>query len=215
MQKLHLVRRFILLPLATMFTTVGLLTGQADAGRIFTIDTFTSDTLTIKLAEDPTTGLAPRTDGLPTGTSPDLYFIATDESQKNDWILQSAATTISASGSIGGIAVNEQSFFYNNDIFAGDALRASFSAGLNVGDVVTEALTFTWSGTNLFDPDAVDSITLTWGTSNIGAIHPWGAFQSSTSTATVPEPSTAIAMGLLGIIGFAGNRRHRRQVSVA
>ena len=28
---------------------------------------------------------------------------------------------------------------------------------------------------------------------------------------TVPEPSTAIAMGLLGIVGFAGNRPRRRQ----
>jgi hypothetical protein len=35
------------------------------------------------------------------------------------------------------------------------------------------------------------------------------------STGTVPEPSTAIAMGLLGIVGFAGNRRRRRQESVA
>ena len=34
-------------------------------------------------------------------------------------------------------------------------------------------------------------------------------------TTTVPEPSTAIAMGLLGIVGFAGNRRRRRQGSVA
>ena len=33
--------------------------------------------------------------------------------------------------------------------------------------------------------------------------------------ATVPEPSTAIVMGLLGIVGFAGNRRRRRQESVA
>ena len=32
---------------------------------------------------------------------------------------------------------------------------------------------------------------------------------------SVPEPSTAIAMGLLGIVGFAGNRRRRRQESVA
>ena len=38
---------------------------------------------------------------------------------------------------------------------------------------------------------------------------------SFTPDATVPEPSTAIAMGLLGIVGFAGNRRRRRQVSVA
>ena len=35
------------------------------------------------------------------------------------------------------------------------------------------------------------------------------------STGTVPEPSTAIAMGLLGVVGFAGNRRRRRQVSAA
>lgn len=39
-------------------------------------------------------------------------------------------------------------------------------------------------------------------------------FSSSTSSA-VPEPSTALVMGLLGIVGFAGNRRRRRQVSVA
>ena len=31
------------------------------------------------------------------------------------------------------------------------------------------------------------------------------------STGSVPEPSTAIAMGLLGLAGFAGNRRRRRQ----
>ena len=31
------------------------------------------------------------------------------------------------------------------------------------------------------------------------------------SSGTVPEPSTAIAMGLLGVLGFAGNRRRRRQ----
>ena len=36
-----------------------------------------------------------------------------------------------------------------------------------------------------------------------------------TGDSTVPEPSTAIAMGLLGIVGFAGNRRRRRQESVA
>jgi len=35
------------------------------------------------------------------------------------------------------------------------------------------------------------------------------------SVSAVPEPSSAIAMGLLGIVGFAGNRRRRRQESVA
>ncbi|MDB4338993.1 PEP-CTERM sorting domain-containing protein [Rubripirellula sp.] len=36
-----------------------------------------------------------------------------------------------------------------------------------------------------------------------------------TLSSSVPEPSTAIAMGLLGIVGFAGNRRRRRQELVA
>ncbi|MGC6448527.1 MAG: SUMF1/EgtB/PvdO family nonheme iron enzyme [Rubripirellula sp.] len=33
----------------------------------------------------------------------------------------------------------------------------------------------------------------------------------ATSSSNVPEPSTALAMGLLGVVGFAGNRRRRRQ----
>ncbi|MGC6445961.1 MAG: PEP-CTERM sorting domain-containing protein [Rubripirellula sp.] len=35
------------------------------------------------------------------------------------------------------------------------------------------------------------------------------------SSGTVPEPSTAIAMGLLGVLGFAGNRRRRLGVAKA
>ena len=40
-------------------------------------------------------------------------------------------------------------------------------------------------------------------------------YSVASSSSAVPEPSTAIAMGLLGIVGFAGNRRRRRQGSVA
>ncbi|QDT62450.1 PEP-CTERM motif protein [Stieleria bergensis] len=40
-------------------------------------------------------------------------------------------------------------------------------------------------------------------------------YSVASSSSAVPEPSTAIAMGLLGILGFAGNRRRRRQESVA
>ena len=36
------------------------------------------------------------------------------------------------------------------------------------------------------------------------------ASTTAPSSGAVPEPSTAIAMGLLGIVGFAGNRRRRR-----
>ena len=42
----------------------------------------------------------------------------------------------------------------------------------------------------------------------------WTFYWASTTplnSSQVPEPSTAIAMGLLGLAGFAGNRRRRRQ----
>ena len=42
----------------------------------------------------------------------------------------------------------------------------------------------------------------------------WASTIAPTS-GDVPEPSTAIAVGLLGVVGFAGNRRRRRQVSAA
>jgi hypothetical protein len=41
-----------------MFTTVPALAGQANSGLIFTIDTFTIDTLKIKLADTPTNQLS-------------------------------------------------------------------------------------------------------------------------------------------------------------
>ena len=52
------------------------------------------------------------------------------------------------------------------------------------------------------------------GTSNTTVVEYDNVRFTATGT-TVPEPSTAMAMGLLGIVGFAGNRRRRRQVSVA
>ncbi|MAI33947.1 MAG: hypothetical protein CMM07_20045 [Rhodopirellula sp.] len=41
----------------------------------------------------------------------------------------------------------------------------------------------------------------------------FATFALSAPTA-VPEPSTAIAMGLLDVVGFAGNRRRRRSAAV-
>ena len=43
-----------------------------------------------------------------------------------------------------------------------------------------------------------------------GAATIYWASTTAPSNGTVPEPSTAIAMGLLGVVGFAGNRRRRR-----
>ena len=49
--------------------------------------------------------------------------------------------------------------------------------------------------------------------SGVNVLDAWSIKTSQAQA--VPEPSTAIAIGLLGIVGFAGNRRRRRQVSAA
>ena len=74
------------------------------------------------------------------------------------------------------------------------------SAALNRNNV--SSFTIHWAGNFIASP----SFTL-----EKGAPQSTYAF---TPNQAVPEPSTAIAMGLLGIVGFAGNRRRRRQVSV-
>ena len=67
----------------------------------------------------------------------------------------------------------------------------------------------TWDSTHYGDPFS-DKITDT-GYSEGGT--EWTFYWASTTplnSSQVPEPSTAIAMSLLGVVGFAGNRRRRR-----
>ena len=63
-----------------------------------------------------------------------------------------------------------------------------------------------------FDPNGVSYDKNATGE---GPGHSYYFASLTAPTSTVPEPSTAIAMGLLGVVGFAGNRRRRRQVSAA
>ena len=92
---------------------------------------------------------------------------------------------------------------------------------------VTHNTTFAWHGQSIsgtqwhpyeddIDLDAtthkVDIPGIALSTSPNSTIY-WASTTEPASN--VPEPSTAIAMGLLGIVGFAGNRRRRRQMSAA
>jgi len=67
----------------------------------------------------------------------------------------------------------------------------------------------TWTN-NSFATMGLNPGSYTWTMTNSDTI-----VINISSSSNVPEPSTAIAMGLLGIVGFAGNRRRRRQESVA
>ena len=81
-------------------------------------------------------------------------------------------------------------------------------AGLNSGDSLSGSATVSGS---------FASLGITEGTSwtEFTLIGQANRLEFVAGDPTVPEPSTAIAMGLLGIVGFAGNRRRRRQESVA
>jgi hypothetical protein len=78
---------------------------------------------------------------------------------------------------------------------------SSFAVGIN-GAFETPYTTAAHSGIGIDDTKSGSFRTLYYAT-----------IVPPTAT-SVPEPSTAILMGLLGIVGFAGNRRRRRQVSV-
>lgn len=70
------------------------------------------------------------------------------------------------------------------------------------------------SGTTDLDLSG-STLTVTWDTLGATGEQKWLTVGSGGGSGAVPEPSTAVVMGLLAIVGFAGNRRRRRQGSVA
>ncbi len=87
----------------------------------------------------------------------------------------------------------------------------SIARNINSGDSISGSATL--SGT--FATRGITAGT-SWTTFTLdGEENTLNYVATSAGASSVPEPSTAIAMGLLGILGFAGNRRRRRQESVA
>ncbi len=84
----------------------------------------------------------------------------------------------------------------------GDVISGISGSGTYVGSFASAGITV-GTGTTRYgaDPSNFDTVTITRSFAASGG--------------AVPEPSTAIVMGLLGIVGLAGNRRRRRQESVA
>ncbi len=108
--------------------------------------------------------------------------------------------------------------WYNNDPpnlngAVGQVAKSDDSLGLGVliGRFTSTTTDIDLSGSTL---------TVTWDTllnatgQQVGLTVGSGGGSGGGSGA-VPEPSTAVVMGLLAIVGFAGNRRRRRQGSVA
>ena len=79
---------------------------------------------------------------------------------------------------------------------------------------VTSALTFRvygYSAGTLGSTYHWDNVSYAMGFDNLKVT----AADTGSGSSNVPEPSTAIAMSLLGLVGFAGNRRRRRNALIA
>ena len=210
--------------------SVGMLGASAEAGISFTIERLIPNAIDILLSPDAASALT----GSPSANTDKLYIYATHQSERTGWMNGNPYSTV-FNGSIGGVAVEGFSKTPSPSAPTPQYLTIDFASALSENDTpdatpykpairtsnVYGVYLIIQSGHALFNPSLVSELTLVWGSDGLGTTEEFGVFQSSALTGTkpppptVPEPSTAIAMGLLGIVGFAGNRRRRRQESVA
>lgn len=166
----------------------------------FTIDTFTSDELTITIPVSANTLDA--TGAVP--GSKDLFLI--DSTAFNtSWVLGTTHTA-SGSGQLGVSTIDTGQFaMFDDNSSGGDIVRATFSQLFSEGDTVVSEINASWTGSNIFNPSGVNSLLLTWGTTDIGSVYPWGDPQGATA---VPEPgSYAIVAGIASILLVVRRRR--------
>lgn len=176
----------------------------------FTIDTFTTDQLTITL--NPSTL---------SGTSSTGYNHLSILGEVNgnygstylpnySWISSdSTSGTETAPGSIGSV-----NFLTGSGL--GSYAQASTSSGpviwlytdglITSGSSITSAYQITFFGTGIFDPSKVTALRLSWGEEFDGVFQSAAAVPSS-----VPEPSTYAAIfGAVALIGAVVVRRRAR-----
>lgn len=121
----------------------------------------------------------------------------------------------------GGFSTTPIDFFPSYRYFTGSTTGVGFVIWQNAGIIALDDgvdFTQTQSGTATYTNRTISSMTFIEGTyvwTHNDFVGETITFNVGSASAAVPEPSTTIAMGLLGIVGFAGNRRRRRQVSVA
>jgi len=142
-------------------------------------------------------------------------------------------------GSYNTQVTNETEYSFSAAVNNADELTTQLNDYENANpNVLSRTVTYIFdvqeiiSGTRLYAGSYYDTSTGAWKSDNNGSFVAasdttvnygtdvtiyWAtpAPENTTSNSGVPEPSTAIAMGLLGVVGFAGNRRRRRQVSAA
>ena len=203
-----------LFKLSKLFLVLALLPTSASAALIFNIDGFSTDQLTITIPE----GSILDADGSPpTGHDAAYLWLIDADGFNSSWMNGNhTSSSYDNLGAIEGTAVAAFGSRNQGDVdLTGDVLYYIFPNPLSAGDKVTSAITFTWYGSNMFNPSAVSSLLLTWGQDGLGSSYPFGDPQGTTSTLGVPVPgppavpdtgSTAALLGA-GVAALAFARR--------
>jgi hypothetical protein len=172
----------------------------------FTIDTFTTDQLTITLNPSTVTG---------TSFTDYQYLTIMGEVNGNygstylpsfSWISSNSTSTVeTAPGSIGAVNFvtgGSPASFAQASTSSGPEIFIYADDPITSGSSITSPYQITFSGTGIFDPSQVTALRLSWGEQFAGV------FQSSTSTSAVPEPGTYAAIfGAVALIGTVVVRR--------
>ena len=188
------------IPYLALFLSSVVATTSLSGIITFSIDTFTSDELTLTLQEGGSfVGPAPSSNSA-------FLFIHSSSDTGGDWIISSTAATQTASGSIEGNAVATSPFFANRDgssATTADHIELFIGSSITVGSTIDPGgITITLTGTDLFDPAAIPGLEVVWG--GFGSMLDSGTIQS---TAVVPEPKYYAALSALMALCFVIIRR--------
>jgi hypothetical protein len=180
---------------------------KAVAQITFTVDEFTTDTLSITL--NPGSLFAPET--VPS-TNQLTLFDATGGNTNTEW-LNPANVFGSGGGAFGSAAqtLAIASGFDTGSPFGGDSVAWQWDSDLSTAGDLVIGLSFTFASVGAFNPANVDTWTLVWSDANSGPIaQSVGSALTGAVSSAVPEPSTYAALfGAIALGGAVCRRRGR------
>ncbi len=146
------------------------------------------------------------------------FFYGTSEGSLTQTLTESLAanTNYTLTVAVGNRNVPELFAGYRIELLAGGvsvAIESNATAPSAVGTFADVTLNFVTAGTHSQLGQTL-GIRLTGPSSVSNTRVEYDNVRLTATGATVPEPSTAIAMGLLGIVGFTGRRGRRRSATV-
>lgn len=180
-------------------------TPSARAQLTFTIDVFTTHTLTLTLNPGSLTTEAPSILDL------DEVLCLVDYTALNTrWMTAEASTTtLAGTGQIGSTILDYASA-YDNSV-NGDRLIFFYVGDLAPGATLAAPYQVSFTGTNAFDPDRVTTFALYWGLEmNTAVLQTIGAATAGSTSSAVPEPATYATILGVGALGVMLVRRRMR-----